>query len=92
VPAHDLLRAETVLDRHDRRPRSTSPEPGGRGVKVGRFRGDDAEVEVRKRGGIGRPAHGRREVVLPGDAEAVLVESPRVLLPAREDPHLGHLG
>jgi hypothetical protein len=66
-------------------------ERGGRLVEMRGLGRDDAEVGVSELGRIGRRLEAGGEVVAAGDAQAVLVERPRVLLAARENDNVGDL-
>src|SRR5439155_431450 len=89
--AHDLLRAEAVLDGDDRRARERAFEPRGDGADVDALAGDDHELRLAELFRFGRRAHPAEELASPRDAQALALERLRVLAPPRQDAHLGDL-
>jgi hypothetical protein len=88
----DLLRAEAVEDRHDRRTAEPPGECVCRRLQPARLGRNDAEVEVGElvRAGGGHDARG--ELVPAADAQALLVESVRVIFTPGQNEHLGDGG
>lgn len=63
-------------------------QAGGRIRELGRLCRDDRQLGLRELGGVGRRTERGLELVPARDAQAVLVERPRVLLAAAEDADL----
>ena len=90
--ANDLLGAEPVERRHDRRLREAPLERGCGILEALGLRRDDPQVERRQLVGIARREDGRVAVATAGHAEPVAVERVGVVLPPRQHRDLGNLG